>query len=53
LEEARKEIVRMKNGGNIDNIELIPISDVDELYETPLGVCSPCSFCFSSFLSSF
>lgn len=37
LEEARKEIVRMKNGGNIDNIELIPISDVDELYETPQG----------------
>lgn len=37
LEEARKEIVRMKNGGNIDNIELIPITDVDELYETPQG----------------
>lgn len=30
----------MKNGGNIDNIELIPITDVDELYETPQGVCS-------------
>jgi TATA-binding protein-associated factor Taf7 len=37
MKEAQAEIIRMQKGGGDYDIELIPVEEVDEIYETPTG----------------